>query len=101
MEGVEGNEEEASNASLVPLLALSYFPELNRITLIRQKLGRSEITFGKRFKYRFQFSGQLNLLSVPLVSGSRSTVLAFVCDPAPRVVEETASYDAFLQGFSL
>lgn len=37
MEGVEGNEEEASNASLVPLLALSCFPELNRIALIRQK----------------------------------------------------------------
>ncbi|KAF3452417.1 hypothetical protein FNV43_RR02850 [Rhamnella rubrinervis] len=37
MEGVEGNEEEASNDSLVPQLALSCFPELNRIALIRQK----------------------------------------------------------------
>lgn len=37
MEGVEGNEEEALNASLVPLLALSCFPELNRIVLMRQK----------------------------------------------------------------
>lgn len=64
-------------------------------------MGGQRSLFGKRFKYRFQFSGKLNLLSVPLVSGSRSTVPAFVCDPAltsKGVVEENLamrSYRAF------